>query len=148
MIPTAVPAQTWFIGIGSQNPSQLHQIAKYTVNTVMTMKIAIPIKYVQDSHFCLKEKFDQYSALIKVRQMYGGKMAMIRHNLSTLQNEGCSKTLLIGIKQIKLPKAQATTGPLKIDRQYNFEVVDSSPNVCKQVYWLLYFVLQTILLFR
>ena len=48
--------------------------------------------------------------------MYGGKMAMIRHSLSTLQNEGCSITLLIGIKQIKLPKAQATTGPLKIDR--------------------------------
>ena len=48
--------------------------------------------------------------------MYGGKMAMIRHNLSTLQNEGCSKTLLIGTKLIKLPKAQATTGPLKIDR--------------------------------
>ena len=62
------------------------------------------------------EKFDQYSALIKVRQMYGGKMAMIRQNLSTLQNEGCSKTLLIGTKLIKLPKAQATTGPLKIDR--------------------------------
>ena len=59
-------------------------------------------------------KWDQYSALIPFRLVKVGWTAKNLHIISTYQYPGCSMTLGMGMRVMKIAKKVASTGPLKL----------------------------------